>query len=86
MYDKELYWKNRSREAIADMFRVIRYVQQVNNFSDSQIIRTMMTVWEATEQTTSFAKLHLFWMANELEKDEKSKRAQTQAEERRSRE
>ena len=83
MYDRELYWRNRSREVIADMFRTIRYIQQTNNFPDSQIIRTMHNVWTNTEQTTSFAKLHLFWMASELERDEKSKQVQAQAEKRR---
>lgn len=86
MYDKELYWRNRSREAIADAFRMIRYIQQTNGFPDSQVFRVMMNVWGVTEYSTSFAKLYLFWMVRELESDEKSKRVQARAEERRNRE
>lgn len=72
--DEERYLRNRSRDAIVDMFRVIRQLQQINKFDDSQIIRAMISVWRNTEETTSFAMLYLFWMARELEKDEKSKR------------
>jgi len=86
MYDKESYFRNRSREAIADMFRVIRHLQQINDFEDSQIIRAMISVWRTTEETTSFAMLYLYWMASELERDEKSKRAARQSEERKRRE
>jgi hypothetical protein len=86
MYDPKIYWRNRSREVIADAFRMIRYIQQTNEIPDSQIFRVMMNVWGITEYGTSFAKLYLFWMVRELEKDEKSKRNAAQAEERRQRE
>jgi hypothetical protein len=46
----------------------------------------MISVWRTTEETTSFAMLYLYWMASELERDEKSKRAARQSEERKRRE
>jgi hypothetical protein len=79
MQDKERYFRNRSREAIVDMFRVIRYLQQVNDFKDSEIIRAMISVWRSTEETTSFAMLYLYWMAVELERDEESKQRSAKA-------
>ncbi len=80
MQDKERYFRNRSREAIVDMFRVIRHLQQINDFRDSQVIRAMISVWRSTEETTSFAMLYLYWMARELERDEKSKQQSAEAE------
>lgn len=80
MQNKERYFRNRSREAIVDMFRVIRYLMEVNGFKDSEIIRAMISVWRNTEDTTSFAMLYLYWMARELERDEKEKRQSAEAE------
>jgi hypothetical protein len=79
--DEERYLRNRSREAIADMFRVIRHLQQINKFDDSQVIRAMISVWRNTEDTTSFLMIYLFWMVKELEKDERLKRARLRREE-----
>jgi hypothetical protein len=83
MQDKERYLRNRSREAIVDMFRVIRHLQQINDFRDSQVIRAMISVWRSTDETTSFAMLYLYWMAVELERDEKSKQRSAEAKKRR---
>jgi len=83
MQDKERYLRNRSREAIVDMFRVICHLQQINDFRDSQVIRAMISVWRSTEETTSFAMLYLYWMARELERDEKLKQRSAEAKKRR---
>jgi hypothetical protein len=69
-----VYFRNRSREAIADMFRVIRYLQESNGFEDSQIIRAMLATWRVTEDKTSLVVIYLHWMLQELEKDERLKR------------
>jgi hypothetical protein len=65
------------------MFRVIRHLQQINDFRDSQVIRAMISVWRNTEENTSFAMLYLYWMAVELERDEKSKQRSAEAKKRR---
>jgi len=83
MQDKERYLRNRSRDAIVDMFRVIRHLQQINDFRDSQVIQAMISVWRSTEETTSFAMLYLYWMARELERDEKLKQRSAEARKRR---
>ena len=83
MQDKERYLRNRSRDAIVDMFRVIRHLQQINDFRDSQVIQAMISVWRSTEETTSFAMLYLYWMARELERDEKLKQRSAEAKKRR---
>jgi len=77
MNSSDWYLRNRSRESIVDMFRVIRHLQLINNFKDSEIIRAMAIVWresEAFNNKTSFCQLYLFWMIRELEKDERSKK------------
>jgi hypothetical protein len=65
------------------MFRVIRHLQQINDFRDSQVIQAMISVWRSTEETTSFAMLYLYWMARELERDEKLKQRSAEARKRR---
>jgi hypothetical protein len=56
------------------MFRVIRHLQLINNFKDSEITRAMAIVWRESDDKTSFCQLYLFWMVRELEKDERLKR------------
>jgi hypothetical protein len=43
----------------------------------------MISVWRSTEETTSFAMLYLYWMARELERDEKLKQRSAEARKRR---
>jgi hypothetical protein len=74
MNSSDWYLRNRSREAIIDMFRVIRHLQLINNFKDSEITRAMAIVWRESDDKTSFCQLYLFWMVRELEKDERLKR------------
>jgi len=73
MNSSDWYLRNRSREAIIDMIRVIRRLQLVNNFKDSEVMRAMAIVWRESGDRTSFCQLYLFWMIRELEKDERSK-------------
>ncbi len=67
------YFRNRSRDAIVNMLRVIRFLQLANGFKESEIMRAMAIVWRESGDQTSFATLYLFWMIRELEKDERSK-------------
>jgi len=47
MNDRDWYLRNNSRQAIADMFRVIRRLQVTNDFKTSYIVETMLNVWRA---------------------------------------
>jgi hypothetical protein len=77
MNSRDWYLRNRSREAIIDMFRVIRHLQLINEFKDSEVMRAMAIVWresDAFNDKSSFCQLYLFWMVRELEKDERLKK------------
>jgi len=70
------YFRNRSRESIVDMFRVIRQLQLLNGFKGSEIIRAMAYVWREVEN--DFAAIYLFYMIRELERDERNRRSRRQ--------
>ena len=67
------YFRNRSRDAIVDMFRVIRQLQLLNNFNSSDIMMAMLTVWRESNDETLY--LYLAYVIRELRRDEKNRRA-----------
>jgi hypothetical protein len=67
------YFRNRSRDAIVDMFRVIRQLQLLNNFNSSDIMMAMLTVWRESTDETLY--LYLAYVIRELRRDEKNRRA-----------
>jgi hypothetical protein len=69
MQDDNWYLRNRSREAIIDMFRVIRQLQLINGFKTSSILRAMSTVYHETDGPLVAA--HLFYMIREIERNER---------------
>jgi hypothetical protein len=69
MQDDNWYLRNRSREAIVDMFRVIRHLQLINGFKTSSILRAMSTVYRDTDG--ALAAAHLFYVIREIERDER---------------
>lgn len=70
--DEQIYFRNRSRESIVDLIRVIRSLQRLNDFPDSQIFQTILNVYEE-ERGNGFLKGHLFYMIEELQKHERLK-------------
>jgi hypothetical protein len=71
--NEDWYFRNRSRDAIVDMFRVIRQLQLLNNFNSSDIMMAMLTVWRESSDDTLY--LYLAYVIRELRRDEKSRRA-----------
>ncbi len=69
MQDDNWYLRNRSREAIVDMFRVIRQLQLINGFRTSSILRAMNTVYRETDG--ALVSAHLFYLIREIERDER---------------
>jgi hypothetical protein len=69
MHDDNWYLRNRSREAIIDMFRVIRHLQMLNGFKTSTILRAMNTVYRETD--APLVSVHLFYIIRELEREER---------------
>jgi hypothetical protein len=67
------YFRNRSRDAIVDMFRVIRQLQLLNNFNSSDIMMAMLTIWRESTDETLY--LYLAYVIRELRRDEKNRRA-----------
>jgi hypothetical protein len=70
------YFRNRSRDAIIDMFRVIRQLQLLNNFNSSDILMAMLTVWRESSDDTLY--LYLAYVVRELRRDEKNRRSRRQ--------
>jgi hypothetical protein len=71
--NEDWYFRNRSRDAIVDMFRVIRQLQLLNNFNSSDIMMAMLTVWRESTDETLY--LYLAYVIRELRRDEKNRRA-----------
>jgi hypothetical protein len=67
------YFRNRSQDAIVDMFRVIRQLQLLNNFNSSDIMMAMLTIWRESTDETLY--LYLAYVIRELRRDEKNRRA-----------
>ncbi len=71
--NEDWYFRNRSRDAIVDMFRVVRQLQLLNNFNSSDIMMAMLTVWRESTDETLY--LYLAYVIRELRRDEKNRRA-----------
>lgn len=69
MQDDNWYLRNRSREAIVDMFRVVRHLQLINGFKTSSVLRALSTVYRETDGPLVSA--HLFYLIREIERDER---------------
>ena len=69
---EETYFRNRSRESIVDLISVIRSLQRLNDFPDSQIFQVFLNVIE-TDGGSAFVKGHLVFMVEELQKHERLK-------------
>jgi hypothetical protein len=74
MNNENWYFRNRSRDAIVDMFRVIRQLQLLNNIPSSDIIKVMLSVWREKAGGDDFLHLYLAYIARELLRDEKNRR------------
>jgi hypothetical protein len=74
MDNENWYFRNRSRDAIFDMFRVIRQLQLLNNISSSDIIKVMLSVWRETSSSDDFLHLYLAYIVRELLRDERNRR------------
>jgi len=74
MDNENWYFRNRSRDAIVDMFRVIRQLQLLNNISSSDIIKVMLSVWRETAGSDDFLHLYLAYIVRELLRDERNRR------------
>lgn len=68
--EEQTYFRNRSRESIVDLIRVIRSLQRLNDFPDSQIFQTILNVYE-TDGAGTFIKGWLAYMIDELQKHER---------------
>jgi len=74
MQDDNWYFRNRSRDAIVDMFRVVRELQQLNGFKDSEIMRAMAGVWKASEinqPESTLVSVHFYYIIREMERVER---------------
>lgn len=69
MQDENWYLRNRSREAIIDMFRVIRQLQLINNFKTSSILRALATVYRETEGELTSQRLQ--FLIRDIERSER---------------
>jgi hypothetical protein len=74
MDNENWYFRNRSRDAIVDMFRVIRQLQLLNNISSSDIIKVMLSVWREKASSDDFLHLYLAYIVRELLRDERNRR------------
>jgi hypothetical protein len=77
MKDDNWYFRNRSRDAIVDMFRVVRQLQQLNGFKDSEVMRAMASVWKESEVTqgeSTLVSVHFYYIIREMEHDENYRR------------
>lgn len=70
--EEKTYFRNRSRESIVDLVRVIRSLQRLNDFPDSQIFQTILNVCEM-DGGSSFLKGWLTYMIEELREHERLK-------------
>jgi len=66
------YFRNRSRDAVVDMFRVIRQLQLLNSFKSSDIMKAMLTVWRESANN-DFIHLYLAYIIRELLRDERNR-------------
>lgn len=64
MDERDWVLRNSSRDAIADMFRVIRRLQVINGFKHSEIIQIMFNVWRS--QNDVFLVNHLMVLMRDL--------------------
>jgi hypothetical protein len=71
--NEDWYFRNRSRDAIIDMFRVVRQLQLLNSFNSSDIMMAMLSVWRESSDDTLY--LYLAYVIRELRRDEKNRRA-----------
>lgn len=71
--EEKTYFRNRSRESIVDLIRVIRSLQRLNDFSDSQIFQTFLNVCE-NDGGSAFLKCQLTYMIEELTTHENLKK------------
>jgi len=72
--DDNWYFRNRSRDAIVNVFRVVRQLQQLNGFKDSEVMRAMASVWkesEITQPESTLVSVHFYYIIREMEKDER---------------
>jgi len=70
--DENWYFRNRSRDAVVDMFRVIRQLQLLNGFKSSDIMKAMLTVWRELA-SDDFIHLYLAYIIRELLRDERNR-------------
>jgi hypothetical protein len=69
MQDENWYFRNRSRDAIVDMFRVVRQLQILCNFKNSDIIRQLASIYRATDG--EYMSKQLYWLAMMIDRDER---------------
>lgn len=69
MDERDWYLRNSSRDAIADMFRVIRRLQVINGFRNSDIVEVMVNIWRI--QGDVILASHLLYMLRDLRRDER---------------
>lgn len=69
MQDDNWYLRNRSREAIIDMFRVVRQLQLINNFKASSILRALAAVY--LETGGELISQRLYFLIRDVERDER---------------
>jgi len=69
--DENWYFRNRSRDAVIDMFQVIRQLQLLNSFNSSDIMKAMLSVWRRSNDDTTH--LYIAYIVRELQRDEWSK-------------
>lgn len=72
--DEETYFRNRSRDTVVDLIRVVRSLQALNRWNDSYIFKVIAKVCRETG-ASSLLELHLFWLIRELEKHERQNRS-----------
>lgn len=72
MNDDNWYLRNRSREAIIDMVRVIRQLQLINNFKVSSIFRAIATVYRETDD--ELTSVQLWNLIRDMERGERRRR------------
>jgi hypothetical protein len=73
MNNENWYFRNRSRDAIIGMFRVIRQLQLLSGIPSSDILKMMLSVWRETS-TDDSVHVYLAYVVRELLRDEKNRR------------
>jgi hypothetical protein len=68
----DFYFRNRSREAIVDLLRVVCQLQALNGFKNSEILKAFHSV--AREQGNALLGAYLFYIAQEFHRQEMRKR------------